>query len=161
MKELRGLCVCLQNVPFRLENCSFLSWQNTVDCIYPWTHHRLWQLSQMFPRRRCFEIHRYLLIQNPHLLLWGSPRWFCGFRYASKGIFANLAHIFDLIGWENSETQTFDVIWNRVFTGRCNRRVCLLGRDLSQRRCWWFLFKRMKEDLCDCRWVFFFFFNSL
>ena len=131
MKEIRGLCVsvCLQKISFRFENCSFLSLQNTVDCIYPWTHHRLWKLSQMFPRRRYFEIHRYLLIQNLHLLLWGSPRCFCGSQYASEGIFANLANIFDSLGWENSETQTFDVIWNRAFTGRCNRRVLYVYQD--------------------------------
>ena len=58
----------------------------------------------MFPRRPCFEIRRYLLIQNLHLLL------FCGSQYASEGIFANLAHIFDSLGWENSEAQTFDVM---------------------------------------------------
>ena len=94
---------------------------------------------------------KYLLIQNLHLLLWGSPRCFCGSQYASEGIFANLAHTFDSLGWENSETQTFDVIWNRVFTGI----ICLSGGDLSQRCCWWFLFKRMKENLIDCRWVLF------
>ena len=43
---------------------------------------------------------KYLLIQNLHLLLWGSPRCFCGSQYASEGIFANLAHTFDWLEWE-------------------------------------------------------------
>ena len=72
---------------------------------------------------------KYLLIQNLHLLLWGSPRCFCGSQYASEGIFANLAHTFDSLGWENSETQTFDVLWNRVFTGGCNRRVLYVYQE--------------------------------
>ena len=72
---------------------------------------------------------KYLLIQNLHLLLWGSPRCFCGSQYASEGIFANLANIFDSLGWENSETQT--LIWNRAFTGRCNRRVLYVYHEES------------------------------
>ena len=72
---------------------------------------------------------KYLLIQNLHLLLWGSPRCFCGSQYASEEIFTNLAYTFDSLRWENSETQTFDVIWNRAFTGRCNRRVLYVYQD--------------------------------
>ena len=153
MKELGGF-VCFnlsKNIPFRFENCSFLSLQNTVDCIYQWTHHRLRKVSQMFPRPRCFEIHRYLLIQNLHLLLL-ELLWFsiCQWRDFRKfGAYFWLTRVGKL--WSTD-------VWRHVKScvhGRCNRRVCLSGRDLSQRCCCWFLFKRMKENLSDCRWVFF------
>ena len=122
MKELRGLCVsvCLQNIPFRFENCSFLSFQNTVDCIYPWTHHRLWKLSQMFPRRRCFEI-RHLNIYWYRIFIYFSEEVLDAFVWFSLCQLRDFRK-FGAYFWLTR-------VGNRAFTGRCNRRVLYVYQE--------------------------------